>query len=385
VRNFLINLSIKIKSKLPPTKTLKRIIYWGFWGIIFIWLFWGVPLPTNLSSEDFPVSTKLYDRNEKLIYEIYTDKRRSPIKLEELPQYVLDATISIEDEDFYKHAGFSYSGILRASYNIVFKKKLQGGSTLTQQLVKNALLTQERTIKRKVREVLLTAVVEGIYSKNQILEMYLNQIPYGSTAYGIEAASELYFSKQAKDLNLAEAALLAGLPQSPTRYSPFGAHPEYAKERQKTVLKSMVENKYITQEEADKAEAEELNYTEVTPTKAPHFALWIKEQLVEKYGEKLVEQGGLRVITTLDLDLQDFAQDAVATEVAKLKKQKVGNGAAIVTHPATGEILAMVGSKDYFAKDEDGKVIVILAKRQPGSSIKQPPRLLPMFLPALEF
>ena len=370
MKNSLINLFTKIRSKLPSGKALKRIIYWGFWAGVFIWIFWGVPLPTNLSSQDFPVSTKLYDRNEKLIYEIYTDKRRTPIKLADLPAYVKEATISIEDKDFYKHAGFSYTGMLRALYNIVFKQKLEGGSTLTQQLVKNALLTQDRTIKRKVREFVLTMVVEGIYSKDQILEMYLNQTPYGSTAYGIEAASELYFNKAAKDLSLGEAALLAGLPQSPTRYSPFGAHPEYAKERQKVVLKSMVENKYITQEEADKGDQEELKYAEITPPKAPHFALWIKEQLVDKYGEKLVEQGGLRVTTTLDLDLQEFAQSAVATEVAKLKKQKVGNGAAIVTHPATGEILAMVGSKDYFATDEDGKVNVVLAQRQPGSSIK---------------
>jgi membrane peptidoglycan carboxypeptidase len=200
--------------------------------------------------------------------------------------------------------------------------------------------------------------------------MYLNQIPYGSTAYGIESASELYFGKAAKDLSLAESALIAGLPQSPTRYSPFGAHPELAKERQKEVLKQMVANKYITEEESDKAYAEKITYAQIKAPTAPHFALWVKDQLVEKYGEKKVEQGGLRVTTTLDLDLQTFAQEAVATEVAKLKKQKVGNGAAIITHPSTGEILAMVGSKDYFAEDEDGKVNVILSKRQPGSSIK---------------
>ena len=213
-------------------------------------------------------------------------------------------------------------------------------------------------------------IVEGIYSKNQILGMYLNQIPYGSTAYGIESASELYFSKPAKDLTLGEAALIAGLPQSPTRYSPFGAHPELAKDRQREVLTQMVKNKYISEEDADKALSQELNYTEIKAPVAPHFALWVKDQLVEKYGEKMVEQGGLRVTTTLDLDLQEYAEEQVATEVAKLKKQKVGNGAAIITHPSTGEILAMVGSKDYFAKDEDGKVNIILRERQPGSSIK---------------
>lgn len=360
----------KIQIFLKDERNCKRTIFFSILISLSLWLFWGLPLPTKLSSDQIPVSTKLFDRNGKLIYEIYTQQRRTPIDLKEMPQYFIDATISTEDKEFYKHSGFSPTGILRSIYNIIFKRNLQGGSTITQQLVKNSLLTQERTIRRKIREFALTLVVETIYSKSQILEMYLNQIPYGSTAYGIEAASELYFNKPAKDLSLAEAALLAGLPQSPTKYSPFGAHPEYAKERQATVLKSMVDNKKITQAEADKAAKEELHFAQITPPKAPHFALWVKEQLTEKYGEKLVEQGGLRVNTTLDLDLQDLAQATVATEVGKLKKQKVGNGAAIVTRPKTGEILAMVGSYDYFAKDEDGNVNVTLANRQPGSSIK---------------
>jgi len=360
----------KIKNILPNGKKARQFAFFGPLIIITVWLFWGIPLPTRLSSEKIPVSTKLFDRSGKLIYEIYSNQRRSPVKLKELPQYVIDATISIEDKDFYKHYGFSLTGMLRAAYKIAFKGKLEGGSTLTQQLVKNSLLNPERTIRRKIREFVLSMAVESIYTKDQILEMYLNQIPYGSTAYGIESASELYFNKSAKDLNLAEAALLAGLPQAPTKFSPFGAHPEYAKGRQSTVLRRMVEDNKISKEEADKAIEEELYYAKVSPTKAPHFALWVKEQLVEKYGEKIVEQGGLRVMTTLDLDLQEFAQEVVATEVGKLKKQNVGNGALIATRPKTGEILAMVGSKDYFAEDEDGKVNVILAKRQPGSSIK---------------
>ena len=360
----------KIRKVVETRYTRKKIIFFSVLAGVSLWLFWGMPFPTNLSSEKLPVSTKLFDRNGKLIYEIYTEKRRTPISLSQLPDYVRESTIAIEDKDFYRHYGFSIPGITRAAFNVVFKGKLQGGSTLTQQLIKNSLLTPERTIRRKIREFALTLIVETIYSKDQILELYLNQIPYGSTAYGIEAASELYFAKAAKDLTLAEATLLAGLPQSPTRYSPFGSHPEMAKGRQETVLRRMVEDGYISQEEADNAKAQELKYAKITPPKAPHFALWIKEQLAEKYGESVVEKGGLRVTTTLDLDLQEFAQDAVATEVAKLKKQKVGNGAVIVTRPGTGEVLAMVGSKDYFAEDEDGKVNVVLAKRQPGSSIK---------------
>ncbi len=366
----MMNIFTKIKDHLIIEYNRKRIIFFSVIFSFSLWLFWGIPLPTKLSSPDIPVSTKLLDRNGKLLYEIYTNTRRSPVKIGELPDYIKNATISIEDKDFYNHSGFSYTGIARSIYKIVTRGKVEGGSTLTQQLVKNSLLNPERTIRRKAREFFLTMIVEGIYSKQQILEMYLNQIPYGSTAYGIESASELYFGKQAKDLTLAEASLIAGLPQSPTRYSPFGAHPELAKERQREVLNQMVSNKYLTQEEADKTFEEKINYAEIKAPVAPHFALWVKDQLVEKYGEKLVEQGGLRVTTTLDLDLQQYAQDQVATEVAKLKKQKVGNGAALITHPSTGEILAMVGSKDYFAKDEDGKVNVILAKRQPGSSIK---------------
>lgn len=360
----------KIKMLFSTRHGVKAVIYWGFVAATSIYLFWGIPFPTKLLSQDLPVSTKIFDRNGKLIYEIYTDKKRTPVKLSEIPDSVKEATISIEDKDFYKHQGVSYTGIARAMYKSVFKHELQGGSTISQQLVKKSLLTDERTVRRKAQELVLTIIVESIYSKNQILEMYLNTIPYGGTAYGIEAASETYFGKSVKDLDLAESALLAGLPQRPSTYSPFGAHPEMAKGRQEEVLKQMVANKYITEDLAGKAKDETLTYANIAPSQATHFALWIKEQLAQKYGEKVVEQGGLRVNTTLDLDIQNLAQQAVATEVGKLTKQKVGNGAVIVTRPSTGEILAMVGSKNYFATDEDGKVNVVLSQRQPGSSIK---------------
>ena len=360
----------KIKKVFSTRHGVKAVSYWGLVAAVGIYLFWGIPLPTKLISETLPVSTKIFDRNGKLIYEIYTDEKRTPVNLNEIPKYLKEATVAIEDKDFYRHQGVSYTGVIRAVYKTLVKQDLQGGSTISQQLVKKTLLTDERTVRRKAQELVLTIIIESIYSKDKILEMYLNSIPYGGTAYGIEAASETYFGKSAKDLDLAEAALLAGLPQRPSTYSPFGAHPEYSKKRQEEVLKQMVENKYITIEEADAAKSEALKYTPTIPSQATHFALWIKEQLADKYGEKRVEQEGLRVYTTLDLDIQNFAQAAVATEVAKLKKQQVGNGATIVTRPSTGEILAMVGSKDYFAEDEDGKVNVILSQRQPGSSIK---------------
>lgn len=351
-------------------KGIKRTIFFGTILGISTWLFWGIPLPTKLTSQQVPVSTKLYDRTGELIYEIYSDKKSTPITLDELPDYVWQSTLSIEDKDFYKHHGVSFQGVFRALYNTAFKGKLQGGSTLTQQLIKNVLLSPERTVQRKIREFALTMAVETMYSKDQILSIYLNQIPYGSTAYGIGAASELYFGKSAKDLTLAEGALLAGLPAAPSRYSPFGSRPELAKGRQESVLRRMVEDGYISQEDADSAASQELKFSEQEELKAPHFVFYVKDTLAEKYGEAVVEKGGLRVTTTLDLELQEYAQSAVASEVAKLKKQNVKNGAALVTRPKTGEILALVGSKDYNADDEDGKVNIILAKRQPGSSIK---------------
>lgn len=345
------------------------LIVFAFFASIY--LFWGLPLPTQLTSEtQNPVSTKILDRNGKLIYEIFEEKRRTPVELGELPPHVTQATLAIEDKDFYKHPGFSPIGWARAVRSIVFEKKLEGGSTITQQLVKNSLLTPERTLRRKIRELVLAIAVEIIYPKDRILELYLNNVPYGGTAWGIESAAQTYFGKKASDLTLAEASLLAGLPVAPTKYSPFGARPELAKERQKAVLRRMVEDGYITKEAADKAAEESLAFKKPEGLEAPHFVLWVKEQLVEKYGQSRVERGGLIVTTTLDLDLQRFAQDVVATEVARLKRERVGNGAAVVTAPATGEILAMVGSKDYFAQDEDGKVNVTLRPRQPGSSIK---------------
>jgi penicillin-binding protein 1C len=260
---------------------------------------------------------------------------------------------------------------VRATRNIIFHQTLQGGSTITQQLVKNALLSPERTLRRKIREAILTYFTEITYSKDQILEMYLNNSPYGGMAWGIQAAAQTYFDKDAKDLTLAESSLLAGLPASPTRFSPFGAHPELAKQRQERVLQMMVEAGYLNESEKSKVQSQKLEYAPpAIGIKAPHFVLYVKDLLAQEYGEAVVEQGGLRVTTTLDWELQDFAQAAVAAEVAKLKNLKVSNGAALATNPATGEILAMVGSKDYFEDQIDGKVNVTLRSRQPGSAIK---------------
>jgi len=362
------------KKRARFSRKLRLLILCLFFSLAAFYLFIlkDLPSPKKLSSPTFfPISTKIYDRSGILLYDIFIEKNRTPVKLSELPDFVKKATIASEDKDFYKHGGFALRGIARAVYNIVFHHKLQGGSTITQQLAKNALLTQERTLQRKIKEALLTISIEVLYPKDTILEMYLNQIPYGGTAYGIGAASQLYFGKSAKDLTLAEAALLAGLPASPTRYSPFGANPELAKKRQEYVLDEMAKDKLISEEEAQKAKEERLSFAEHGQgIKAPHFVMYVKDQLVEKYGQQTVDRGGLRVYTTLDLQLQEFSQEAVATEVAKLQREKVSNGAVLVTNPKTGEILAMVGSKDYFAKDIDGNVNVTTSLRQPGSAIK---------------
>lgn len=354
-----------------------RSAMYTFWllpmGLIllsYLLVFKDLPSPANLGKYDVPLSTKVYDRNGILLFDIYAQQNRTPVPLSDIPKYVQQATIAIEDKDFYKHNGIDpIRGIIRAMVATATKHQLQGGSTITQQLVKTALLTSERTVTRKVREIILAFWVELIYPKDKILELYLNQVPYGGTAWGVETAAEKYFGKNVKELTLAEASLLAGLPQAPTVYSPFGAHPERAVARQKEVLRRMTEDGYITREQAKAAESQELIYKQTSGIKAPHFVMYVKEQLVQKYGEALVERGGLKVTTTLDYDLQEYAQATVAAEVEKLKYLSVSNGASLITRPATGEILAMVGSKDYFSSPS-GSFNVTTALRQPGSSIK---------------
>lgn len=362
---------------LPPKRKLYRFAKYLFWlfpiGIVllsYLIILKDLPSPTKLGNYDVPVATKVYDRNGQLLYDIFADQNRSPIALTKIPKFLQQATIAIEDKDFYKHGGISpIGGMIRATVATVTRNKLQGGSTITQQLVKSALLSPERTVIRKIKEIILAFWVEIIYPKDKILEMYLNQVPYGGTAWGIETASEKYFGKSAGELTLAQAALLAGLPQAPTLYSPFGAHPEYAKARQKEVLRRMVEDRYITQGEADMAFSEELTFKNAPNIKAPHFVMYVKQELVDRFGEALVERGGLKVTTTLDFPLQEYAQATVAAEVKDISRLNVTNGATLVTKPATGEILAMVGSTDYFASPS-GNFNVTTALRQPGSSIK---------------
>lgn len=348
----------------------------GFLVTILVgFIFWDkmlkdLPSVDNLVNRKINMSTKIYDRNGILLYKIYKDENRTPIKLTDIPEHVKLATIAIEDAEFYSHRGFSIRGILRSIVRNIERRELVGGSTITQQLVKNALLSPEKTVSRKIKELILSIEVEAKYSKDEILEMYLNEVSYGGTAYGIQEAARIYFNKDAHDLTLPEAALLAGLPKSPSKYSPF-ADPESATARQKEVLHLMQVNKFITPEVGKLALEEKIKFSEdKIDIKAPHFVMYVKKLLAEEYGEEVVETGGLEVVTTLDYNIQTQAEKIVADEVNKLKNLRVGNGAAIVLDPKTGDILAMVGSKNYFDSNADGNVNVALRLRQPGSSIK---------------
>ena len=342
-----------------------------FSGLFYFFILKDLPSPTRLASNALPQSTKIYDRNGTLLYTVYADRNQSFVPLSDIPKNVQQATIAIEDKDFYRHGAIDIRGIARAAYSTIFRKEIQGGSTLTQQLVKTTLLSPEQTVQRKLKEVILSFVSEALYSKDRILEMYLNQVPYGGTSYGIESAAQTYFGKKAKDLDLAESALLAALPEAPSTYSPFGAYPELGKARQKIVLQKMYEQKYITQKERDQALKKTITFQKIPNViHAPHFVLYVRKLLEEKYGKEIVEQGGLTVKTSLDLPTQDLAQDIVASEVAKLVRSRVSNGAAMVTDPATGEILAMIGSRGYFSDETDGNVNITLQHLQPGSSIK---------------
>ena len=333
-----------------------------------------LPSPTKLISTDKALTTEFLDRNGKLLYRMYEGKNRSLVTLDQLPKYVISATIATEDKNFYKHPGIDTIAIIRALIanirNHADNQGLEGASTITQQLIKNSLLTPEKTYSRKLKEIILALWTERIYSKNQILQMYLNEAPYGGPAWGIEAASQTYFDKSSKDLTLAQAAYLAGLPASPTQFSPYGTNPELAKNRQKEVLRRMVENKYITQSDSESAYLEDIQLKpQINNILAPHFVMYVRDLLAQRYGQRVVSQGGLKITTTLDSDIQKKTEQIVSEEAENLTNLNVKNAASMITDPKTGQILAMVGSKDYHQPDF-GSYNVTLSLRQPGSSIK---------------
>ncbi len=368
----------KPRGRRLPFFSIKTIYFFiGFLAALIIVFFnqayqfvRNLPSPKSIGKVNYALSTHIFDRNGRLLYEIYREQNRTPVKLASLPNYVYQASIAVEDKDFFKHGGISpIGGIVRAMKDTIIKKQLQGGSTITQQLVKAALLSPERTISRKFKEILLALWTERLYTKQQILEMYLNQVPYGGSAYGIQEAAKTYLNKDAKDLTIEEAAFLAGLPQAPSIYSPY-VNPNLTLARRNDVLKKMFEQKYISQSQYQRAISHQLQIVHPkTDIKAPHFVFYTKEELVKQFGPRQVEEGGLRVATTLDLTMQEKAEQILKEELDKISGLNVTNGAILVTRPSTGEILAMAGSVDYYATPS-GAFNVTTALRQPGSSIK---------------
>lgn len=373
-------------NNVAKTKDLKikrkKILRWSLYtlGFLVVFMFglvvWAgrdLPDPDRLSERISEQSTKIYDRTgQHLLYEIYADKKRTIVELNQIPRYLVDGVIATEDKEFYQHSGVRPLSIARSLvYGMLGKGRIGGGaSTLTQQLVKNAILTNERSLSRKVKELILSVWLEQKYTKDEILKIYFNEIPYGSTNYGVESASQAYFGKHVSDLTLAEAATLAGMPQKP---SVFLNNLDALKTRRNFVLQRMVEEHYLSADEADKAKAEPMTLKrQVGNMQAPHFVTYVQQQLIETYGENVVERGGLRVLTTLDWDKQQIAEKAIQDKGKELLEQGGANNAALVAlDPKTGQILAMVGSRDFNDDSINGKFnVVTQARRQPGSSIK---------------
>lgn len=348
----------------------------------------GLPSPEQFLGRHIVQSTKIYDRTGNvLLYEIHGEEKRTVIPFEKIPQPAKEATVAVEDQGFYQHQAFDWRAMIRAlAVNLIKGRVVQGGSTITQQLAKNAFLTPERTINRKAKELILSYQIEKRYSKDEILNLYLNTVPYGAGAYGIEAASQTYFSKSAEALSLAESAVLASLPKAPSYYSPWGSHREELEQRKNYALEQMFKMGFIDTEEKIRAQNSTVKFAEqkIGSIKAPHFSIMIKDYLVDKYGEEEIERGGLKVFTSLDWPLQEVAEKSVKEGSQRNSELYQGRNAALVAQDAkTGQILAMVGSKNYFGEPEPagcepGKTcrfegnfnVATQGLRQPGSAIK---------------
>lgn len=333
----------------------------------------GLPSVTTVGSMQLPETTMIYDRNGLLLYEAVDPKegKRTSIPLSDVPINLIKATIGVEDPTFFDNPGVDIRSIGRALLsNYQAGRVTQGASTITQQLVKNSLLDSEISYTRKAREAVLAYRLTRTYTKEQLLELYLNQNNYGNHAYGVEAAAEAYFGKKAKDLDLAESAMLAGLPQAPSVYNPE-VNPAAAKQRQREVLDAMVSHGFLDQASADAAYAEPLDIRPTeTVLRAPHFVFYVLDELVKKFGRDAVYKGGLRVRTTLDYGLQQQAERIAQRQVAAVASHQVSNAAVVAINPKTGEIVTMLGSVDYNNNAIDGKFNVATGLRQPGSSIK---------------
>ncbi len=347
-------------------------------GVLFLWIS-TLDIPDLSSFEERRVlqSTKIYDRTgEILLYDLHQDVRRTIVPYEKISRHIKNATVAIEDDSFFEHSGVRPLSILRAAIANLQGGNLlggQGGSTITQQVIKNSILEREKKLSRKIKEVILALRLEQVLTKEEILSHYLNESPYGGTIYGVEEASLSFFGKSSSDVNLAEAAYLAALPQLPTYYSPYGNHVNELEKRKNLVLERMKIQGVITPEEYNTAVVEVVEFKPQSATgiRAPHFVFYIKEQLEGMYGDDSLAEKGLKVITTLDYELQDAAEKIVQEKALSNEKSfNAENGALVATDPKTGEILVLVGSRDYFDSEIDGNYNIALALRQPGSSFK---------------
>lgn len=340
-----------------------------------VFLLRDLPNPFTISERKVAESTKIYDRTGTvLLYEVHGEEKRTVVPFDRFSQDLKDATIVAEDFNFYEHGGIDLRSLLRAVFVDVLRgKRAQGGSTITQQLVKNAFLTPEKTLTRKIKEAVLSYKIEKSYTKEEIFSFYLNQIPYGSNAYGAEAAAQTFFGKSAAALSLNEAALLAALPKAPSYYSPYGQHKEELIARKNNVLERMQKVGFIAEQDLARAKNEPLLFQKQrADIQAPHFVAYVKNYLEEKYGANYVENAGLKVYTTLDYELQKTAEEIVARiGEENEKKYNAQNAALAAIDPATGQLLTMVGSRDYFDIEREGNYNVTTSKnRQPGSSFK---------------
>ena len=366
----------RVKKHFFPIVAIGASIGFILFGLFVLWVAL-LPTPDLSSFEDRKIidSTKIYDRTgEVLLYDVNHDITRNVISLSSMSPYIRNATVALEDDTFYQHIGVRPISVLRAVLtNIIRGEFSQGGSTITQQVVKNSILTKEKQISRKIKEWFLAIKLEKEYTKDEILETYLNESPYGGTLYGVEEASQNFFGISASDLTLAEAAYLASLPQAPTFYSPYGNNREALEDRKNFALRRMLDLNFITQEEHDAAKQEQVVFEgrRTASIKAPHFVFYVQEQLEEKYGPRFLDTGGIRVITTLDYELQTKAE-AIVNQYALENAEKFDaeNAALVAIDPKNGDVLAMVGSRNYFDDKIDGNFNIALAERQPGSTFK---------------
>ncbi|HEX3099997.1 MAG TPA: penicillin-binding protein, partial [Patescibacteria group bacterium] len=352
-------------------------------AFLFIYYSRSLPDPNRLLGRNVPESTKIYAKDDSLLYEVHGEVKRTLVNLDQINPNLKNATLVAEDRNFYSHAGISITGLIRSVIvDVIHRSKVQGGSTITQQFVKNAMLSNDKSYVRKIKEIVLSIELEARFSKDEILKMYLNEIPYGRNAYGVEAAAQTYFNKHASDLSIAESAYLAALPQAPSYYNPSGPHFDDLQARQQYILNQMKDLGYISNDQLQQAMNEDVQFQQIKNSiVAPHFVQYVEDYVADKYGEQALREGGLKVYTTLDPHLQEIAEKAVADGAAKNTSAGGYNAALVAMDPKTGQILAMVGSKDYFGENYpkncnpktclfSPNVNIATTLQQPGSSFK---------------